>query len=330
MSDNNPGFVEPTDLAPATCKVVSAATVAEKLLQEVKSSLQKFDRAPLLVGFLANNDPAARMYANWTEKTCTQNGFKFELREVDKEDLEDSILAANVDDNVDGIIVYFPVFGNRQDQYLQQVTAMNKDVEGLSHKYLFNMYQNIRFLDAAQTQKSILPCTPLAVIKILEHIRVYNSILPYGNRLFGKTITVVNRSEIVGRPLAALLANDGASVYSVDITGIEHFTRGEGIRKRQHQVHSTELKLEDVVPRSDVVITGVPSKDYKFPTHLLKEGAICINFSSEKNFDPSVKEKASIYVPAIGKVTITVLLRNILRLAENRRGTKQVEEGKSA
>jgi hypothetical protein len=72
MSDNNPGFVEPTDLAPATCKVVSAATVAEKLLQEVKSSLQKFDRAPLLVGFLANNDPAARMYANWTEKTCTQ------------------------------------------------------------------------------------------------------------------------------------------------------------------------------------------------------------------------------------------------------------------
>jgi 5,10-methylene-tetrahydrofolate dehydrogenase/methenyl tetrahydrofolate cyclohydrolase len=41
-------------------------------------------------------------------------------------------------------------------------------------------------------------------------------------------------------------------------------------------------------------------------------GAICINFSSEKNFDPSVKEKASIYVPAIGKVTITVLLRNIL------------------
>jgi 5,10-methylene-tetrahydrofolate dehydrogenase/methenyl tetrahydrofolate cyclohydrolase len=42
------------------------------------------------------------------------SGFKFELREVDKEDLEDSILAANVDDNVDGIIVYFPVFGNRQ------------------------------------------------------------------------------------------------------------------------------------------------------------------------------------------------------------------------
>lgn len=148
---------------------------------------------------------------------------------------------------------------------------MTKDVEGLSHKYLFNMYQNIRFLDDLKLQKSILPCTPLAIIKILEFIKVYNNILPYGNRLFGRTITIVNRSEIVGRPLAALLANDGASVYSVDVTGIEHFTRGEGIRKRQHQVHGTNLKIEDVVPRSDVVITGVPSKRYKFPTHLLKE-----------------------------------------------------------
>lgn len=191
------------------------------------------------------------------------------------------------------------------------------------------MYQNIRFLDSARLQKSILPCTPLAIIKILEFIGVYNSILPYGNRLFGRTITIVNRSEIVGRPLAALLANDGASVYSVDITGIEHFTRGEGICKRQHQVHQTQLTLEEVVPRSDVVVTGVPSPGYKFPTQLLKEyipppsnplsiradsrsGVVCINFSSEKNFSPDVKQKAAIYVPAIGKVTIVVLLRNII------------------
>lgn len=133
------------------------------------------------------------------------------------------------------------------------------------------MYQNIRFLDAEKLQKSILPCTPLAIVKILEHISVYNSILPYGNRLFGKTITVVNRSEIVGRPLAALLANDGASVYSIDINNVQYFGRGAGIRRRQHQVHDTELKLEDVVPKSDVVITGVPSKEYKFPVELLKE-----------------------------------------------------------
>lgn len=240
------------------------------------------------------------------------SGFEFELRTIDKDNLEDAILNANTDDSVDGIIIYFPVFNNRQDSYLQQLTAPEKDVEGLSHKYLFNMYQNIRFLDAAKTQKSLLPCTPLAIVKILEHVGVYNSVLPYGNRLFGRTVTIVNRSEIVGRPLAALLANDGADVWSVDITGIQRFTRGEGIRRRMHNVQDSDKKLEDVVPMSDVVITGVPSPNYKFPTELLKDGAVCINFSSEKNFGPEVKERASIYVPAIGKVTITILMRNIL------------------
>ncbi|RPA90676.1 NAD(P)-binding protein [Choiromyces venosus 120613-1] len=309
---------KPEDHAPPACKVVLASSVAEGLLGEVKTSLERLGWAPLLVGFLANADPAARMYADWTGKTCLQNGVEFEIREVDKDDLEEAILAANTDDTVGGIIVYYPVFGGGQDAYLQQITSKEKDVEGLSHTYLFNMYQNIRFLDPEKLQKSILPCTPLAIIKILEHISVYNSILPYGNRLFGKTITIVNRSEIVGRPLAALLANDGASVYSVDINNVQYFTRGEGIRRRQHQVHDTELKLEDVVPKSDVVITGVPSKGYKFPVGLLKDGAVCVNFSSEKNFGPEVKEKASIYVPAVGKVTIVILLRNLLRLVENR------------
>jgi methylenetetrahydrofolate dehydrogenase (NAD+) len=90
-------------------------------------------------------------------------------------------------------MVYYPIFGNRQDQYLQQIVSADKDVEGLSHQYIFNMYQNIRFLDPAGTKKSILPCTPLAVIKILEYLRIYNTILSYGNRLHGRTITVINK-----------------------------------------------------------------------------------------------------------------------------------------
>lgn len=316
----------PSSPPPATCKVVLAAPIASKLMTELKSDLRELGRSPLLVGFLANSDPAAKMYADWTRKTCEENGFSFDLRVLDKDVLEDAILAANADDAVDGIIIYFPVFGSSQDRYLQQLTVPEKDVEGLSHTYLFNMYQNRRFLDLAKRQKSLLPCTPLAIIKILEHIGVYNSILPYGNRLFGRTITVVNRSEIVGRPLAALLANDGAEVWSVDVTGVQRFSRGEGIKRRMHHVQDVSETLEDVVPRSDVVITGVPSKNYKFPVHLLKQGAVCINFSSEKNFDPEVKERASIYVPAVGKVTITILLRNILRLIENRKAAKSSVE----
>jgi hypothetical protein len=57
----------------------------------------------------------------------------------------------------------------------------------------------------------------------------------------------------------------------------------------------------------------VPSEDFKVPTDLIRDGAVCINFSSYRNFDgPAIKEKASIYVPSTGKVTIAVLLRNLV------------------
>ena len=202
---------------------------------------------------------------------------------MDREELEEYILAANQDEHVDGIIVYYPIFGNRQDQYLQEIVDPGKDVEGLGHGYLFNMYQNVRFLDVEGRQKSVLPCTPLAIIKILEYIKIYNTILPYGNRLFGKTITVINRSEVVGRPLAALLANDGACVYSVDITGVQQFTRGSGIKKNRHEViDKGGWTIQECLPLSDVVISGIPGDKYKVPVELLRDGAVCINFSSDK------------------------------------------------
>ncbi|RMZ87449.1 hypothetical protein DV736_g5324, partial [Chaetothyriales sp. CBS 134916] len=345
------------DQPETSCKTVLAGTIAKCLLAEVKQGLSELAAKPHLYGILANDDPAAKVYADWTGKTCKDNGFKYTLHTVAKDDAEEAIIAANQDDSIDGIIVYYPIFNSRQDQYLQQIVDVRKDVEGLSHQYIFNMYQNIRFLDDQHLQKSILPCTPLAVIKILEYLHIYNTILPYGNRLFGRTICVVNRSEVVGRPLAALLANDGASVYSVDITGIQQFTRGAGIRKRKNEVvEKTGMTLDECVPLCDVVVTGVPGDKYKFPSHLLKEGAVCINFSSEKvrsdplpplspfnfsttngeswhvltslslfppqNFGPEVKERASIYVPAIGKVTIVILLRNLLRIVQNNRSQK--------
>ncbi|RMD39935.1 hypothetical protein DV735_g5197, partial [Chaetothyriales sp. CBS 134920] len=273
------------------CKTVLAGTIAKGLLAEVKQGLNELGaKPPHLHGILANDDHAARVYADWTAKTCKDNGFEYTLRTVAKDDVEEAIMAANQDDSIDGIIVYYPIFNNRQDQYLQQIVDVRKD--------------------------SILPCTPLAVIKILEYLHIYNTILPYGNRLFGRTICVVNRSEVVGRPLAALLANDGATVYSVDVSGVQLFTRGAGIRKRKHEVvDKPGLTLDECVPLCDVVVTGVPSEGYKFPSRLLKEGA---------NFGPEVKERASIYVPAIGKVTIVILLRNLLRIVQNNRSQKAV------
>jgi methylenetetrahydrofolate dehydrogenase (NAD+) len=134
--------------------------------KELKEALAEAHISPLLVGFLANDDPAARKYAEWTQKTCEQTGLRFELRECPRVQLEDRVVEANQDPTVHGIMIYYPVFGGTQDQYLQNTVSVEKDVEGLSHLYRYNMYHNIRFLDQAETQKCIIPCTPLAIVKV--------------------------------------------------------------------------------------------------------------------------------------------------------------------
>lgn len=133
----------------------------------------------------------------------------------------------------------------------------------------------------------------------------------------GKTITVINRSEVVGRPLAALLANDGAKTYSVDVDGILFYNRAQNQVK--HSVTKTDLTLDQVLPISDIVIAGVPRKDYKIATKLLKKDVFAINFSSDHNFTDDIFSKASIFVPMIGKMTVVMLQRNLLRLYDYRR-----------
>lgn len=81
-------------------------------------------------------------------------------------------------------------------------------------------------------------------------------------------------------------------------------------------VHPSTNTLEQCLAVSDVVISAVPSATYKVQTSALKDGCICINVSSEKNFEKDVREKASLYLPSVGKVTILMLLRNLMRLCD--------------
>ncbi|KAJ1490001.1 putative methylene tetrahydrofolate dehydrogenase [Baffinella frigidus] len=315
---------------------VKADDCAAPLREEIKSAVLKLKEkgvTPLLVGFLASGDESARKYAEWTGKACESDGIKFELREVEKMELEDALTAANHDPSVHGIMIYYPCFGTapsfyggNMDDYLRDSVPIEKDVEGLCHTYRRNLYHNIRYIDAhtqanqggilvesttENTKKCLLPCTPLAIVKILEHLNAYDQTLPVGNRLMGKTIAVINRSEIVGRPLAAMLANDGAEVYSIDISSIYRMKRGK-------MVEVTEAQ-EELVKRSHIIVTGVPTKDYRLPTEWVSPGSVVFNVSHFKNVDEEtlLKVPGVKYVPLVGKVTVAMLERNLLRLVQN-------------
>ncbi|CAJ1355389.1 unnamed protein product, partial [Effrenium voratum] len=181
-----------------------------------------------------------------------------------------------------------------------------------------------RSLDSAEDAalRSAMVASPKEV-KTLEHLKVYDPALPVGERMTGKTAVVVNRSEVVGRPVAAMLANDGAKVWSVDIDSVYIFMRGKLVLPAQ------DTSVEAAVREADIVILGVPSDKYKMDPSWIKEGAVVINVATTKNID----EKALLstrpgvrYVGQIGKVTVAMLERNLLRLHQN--FNEKVKDGK--
>ena len=96
-----------------------AQDIASTFSAEIKAYTDKVVAAghdrPKLVGFLANDDKAAVMYARWTEKACTRDGVCYELRRVEKHALEAAVIEANTDPSVHGIMVYYPCFGGAID-----------------------------------------------------------------------------------------------------------------------------------------------------------------------------------------------------------------------
>mmetsp|Transcript_10325 Transcript_10325/g.19817 ORF Transcript_10325/g.19817 Transcript_10325/m.19817 type:complete len:372 (+) Transcript_10325:150-1265(+) len=304
---------------------VDAAIVAERFRDEIKAQVEDLKahgiEAPLLVGMLANKDPAAKKYAEWTGKACRADGLRYELRELDDPiDVERALRDANDDPRVHGIIVYYPIFGQvesfsgaSQDDYLRDSVDYKCDVEGLCHLYRTNLYRNIRYLDPPNnSQKCLLPCTALSTVKILEECPgCYDMTKQVGRRLEGKVVTVINRSEIVGRPLAAMLSNDGATVFSVDINSIYRFEPGGRLEKCD--VGETP---ESCVRKSAIIVTGVPTKEYRLPTGWIQPNSTVVNVASFKNVDEEelLKIPGVAYVPMVGKVTVAMLERNLMRL----------------
>lgn len=285
---------------------VDTTLVAEKLRAQIRKDVNERGR-PKLVGFLSNTDPAARKYAEWTGRACTKDGIAYELREVEAIQLEQALDDANADPTVHGILIYYPVFGGEpsffggsMDDQLRDRIAPSKDVEGLCHTYRNSLYRDVRRIHG---KKAIVPCTPLAVIKCLEHIKYPP-----------KVVSVINRSEVVGRPLAAMLANDGATVYSIDIDSIYVMVKGK--------MERTDLTPEAAVGLSDVVVLGVPSKNYKLSSSLLKPGAIVVNVSTFKNLQDQGDVNYT-YIPLVGRVTVACLERSLLTLYKDYHAPKK-------
>ena len=292
-------------------KKIVAKDVAAQFRSNIRERIAQLPRPPRLVGFLATDKPDSEEYAGYTKSSCEDVGIEFVLTKLDRFALESAIVEASASPDVHGIIVYYPIFNSSHDSYLRGLVPPHKDVEGLNQHWLRMLYSNERYDDPAKTKKAILPCTPLAIVKLIEASGYFSSELsPETRPLEGKVVTIFNRSEVVGRPLAFMVANDGAKVFSYDIDGLMIFDGSS--------VKAAEVPRAVALAQSDIVITGVPSEAFtQITPDEIKSGALCINFSMSKNFGPGIEAKAGCFIPRVGPMTIAMCLRNTLRLYEN-------------
>lgn len=295
--------------------LIDPSQVAERFRQELRAEIARLPEALRLVGLLVADHGPSRTYAEYTQKGCADVGVEFDLQAVARLEVERAIRRANADPAVHGILVYYPVFGTDQDHYLRDLVEPSKDVEGLHSFWARCLYENRRYYDEAQRKKSILPCTPLAIVKLLDAAGAldHEARLPFS----GRRVCIFNRSEVVGRPLAAMLANDGAEVVSFDIDGPQLFVPRPG---SAHAVEETRIDRAAALAQADIVITGVPSREFqKIRGDEIRAEAVCLNFSTRANYEESAVQKARVFVPRVGPMTVTMALRNTLRLYHNTR-----------
>lgn len=200
--------------------------------------------------------------------------------EVNDESLSSYISSKEVE--YDSVMVQLPVKGVDIENVVGSIPH-NKDIDGFNPTNLGNLVRG---------KECLLPCTPKAVMEILEY---------YGINVVGKIVSVVGRSNLVGKPLAIMLINAGATVISCN----------------------SKTNLVDVLPLSDIVISAIGKPKY-IGKELIKEGAILIDVGINRdpitnrlvgdfNYD-DVYDKCSMITPVpggVGPVTVACLIHNI-------------------
>ena len=172
---------------------ISCKEYATNLKEELKELCEKSLRQRCLTVVQIGNDAASNSYVNGKRKDCEYVGIKFnhvhikDYENLDESDLCQIIKELDKSEEVDGIIIQLPIPDKYNVKTLQQFISPEKDVDGFRKDSLYN------------------PCTPQGIMDWLEA----NDI-----DLRGKLVTVLGRSEIVGKPLVNMLIDKGATVIS--------------------------------------------------------------------------------------------------------------------
>lgn len=287
-------------------RIIDGREVAARMRAELKDEALRLAGKGVTPGLgviLVGDDPASRSYVTAKEQACAETGlFSDDNRlpaSASRAELLELVGRMNNDDRIHGILVQLPLPRHIRESEVIAALYPSKDVDGFHPVNVGKMLIG--------EEDALLPCTPHGVVQLLVRS---------GVRLDGAEIVIVGRSNIVGKPLAAMLMQKSA-------TGNATVT----------VCHTRTRDLASHTRRADIIVAAA-GKPAAVTADMVREGAVVIDVGVNRVKDPAkksgfrlagdvdfdaVKEKASLITPVpggVGPMTITMLLHNTILAAK--------------
>ena len=271
--------------------IIDGKLVANELLENLKNKLVACEKKPTLAVIIVGENPASKIYVNLKKKKAIDlgmNSMVIELPEtINQEVLLEKIDELNNDDDVNAILVQLPLPEHIDTQTILKKINPKKDVD------CFHPY-NVGEISVGN-KPCVYPCTPKGILKLLDY---------YNIEIAGKSVVVVGRSNIVGKPVAQMLLNRNATVTIC---------------------HSKTKNLTEITRKADILVVAIGSAKF-IKSDMVKQDVVVIDVGMNKDENgklcgdvdfENVKEIASYITPVpggVGPMTICSLMENTFDL----------------
>ena len=268
-------------------------TVLEKIREEHSQLKEKYGKPAGLAVVIVGNNPASQVYVKNKIRACENVGFYSENIELDENISEKELLQEinklNKNDRIDGILIQLPLPAHINELKIIDSISPEKDVDGFHVANIGKM--------VIGDETGFLSCTPYGIMQLLEEYKI---------EIAGKDAVIIGRSNIVGKPMALMLIQKGATVQVCN-------SRTKDLRKKLNDADiiivaagvPKLLKKEDVKEGAVVIDVGINRVD----------GKICGDVDYEE-----VVERASYITPVpggVGPMTIASLIKNTFKSYKN-------------
>ena len=267
--------------------------ILEKIREEHNQLKEKYGKQAGLAVVIVGNNPASQVYVRNKMKACENVGFYSENIELDENISEEELLQEidklNKNDRINGILVQLPLPSHINELKIIDSISPERDVDGFHVANIGKM--------VIGDETGFLSCTPYGIMQLLEEYKI---------EIAGKDAVIIGRSNIVGKPMALMLIQKGATVQVCN-------SRTKDLRKKLNDADiiivaagvPKLLKKEDVKEGAVVIDVGINRVD----------GKICGDVDYEE-----VAERASYITPVpggVGPMTIASLIKNTFKSYKN-------------